>query len=286
MKLSYQTLSLWIKATKELQYLNATIDHSIYSNIIKKQLLLIEIYFSKKLSNPNLSRIEFFSEFVQKKENGYEMLLVEAEQLIKIREFSNHYVGEIINMAKFEFYQLPENLLNIQIKVDALYEAAIIFKEVYMHYPNPKDKYKIATVLTNSFLYKNADYGYVTFLGEIINSNHVLFTGSIINQDIWTKVYLKLIHGQTKKNNIRIKNMIAVFEKDREIFEQYDAKIFTYICENLAFTITDFKTSNEISYNTAKKYLNELVELKILEAVKFGKHNAFIYTNLYEVWIK
>ena len=101
----------------------------------------------------------------------------------------------------------------------------------------------------------------------------------------WNKV---TEHNRTdfSINVERIEKTQEVYEKNSIKLNKYGVNIQNYITGNVVFTISDFASVNNISYNTAKKYLKELVIEEILVPIKISKHNAFVYTDVYNIWLK
>lgn len=220
------------------------------------------------------------------KKDKYEDLLVDTSERIKLRNFNENFISEMQRGLGYELYEVYEIAVYEKEKIDYLINASELYYEIYNNYPNNNHRAEFACAMTNAYLAKKLNINFVIYFSEVINSNNPLFKGTVIDDKKWTITFLKLLHGQVRKNNERIKNTDKLIQDNHELFRGYSENIEKYINKETVFTITDFIENNNISYNTGKKYLKDLVDKGILQPIKIGKHNAFVYQDMYDIWLK
>ena len=286
MKFSYESLSTLIKTIREVEKLEASLLYVEYYNAIKKQLMANEYYYSQKIQHSELKKVDFLSDVHVGNYSNYQDFVLETQEKIQHREFNNNFLLDLQRSLNFQQFELDPKFFEQQIKVDKIINAAELFRMIYIGFPKKDKNFEFASTMTNAFLYKNGISNFNCFIAEIVHSNPSFFYAGVVDEEKWPCVYCQLIHGQFKKNNQRITNTINLFNNDRELISVFGNGIFSYITKNVIFTVTDFTEKNSISYNTAKKYLQSLVDQGILDKMKLGRHNAFVYTKLYDVWIK
>lgn len=286
MKISIELINALIKVIRELEELNAIHNWYEYADIVKKQMLDNELYYAAKLKNQDIKKINFYENKILNVENKYEQLLKETENRIAIRNFNETFISEMQHGLGYELYELYDFSVYEKIKVDYLLNAADLYFEIYNNYPNNNHRLEFATAMVNAYLAKKLNLNFIAYFSEIVNSNNPLYNGTVIDRNKWTLSYLRLLHGQLRKNNERVKHTNVLIRKNKEIFKNYNTNIENYITKETVFTITSFIENNNISYNTGKKYLKDLVEKGILQPIKIGKHNAFVYQDMYDIWLK
>ncbi len=286
MKISMELINALIKVIREMEELNSAQNWFIHADIVKKQMLDNELYYANKLKDQDTKKINFYEKRILNVENKYEELLVESEKRIAIRNFNETFISEMQRGLGYELYELYDFSVYEKVKVDYLLNAADLYFEIYNNYPNNNHRLEFATAMVNAYMAKKQNLNFIMYFSEIVNSNNPLYNGTVIDRNKWTLSYLRLLHGQLRKNNERVKNTNLLIRKNKELFNNYNESIENYITKETVFTITSFIEHNNISYNTGKKYLKDLVEKGILQPIKIGKHNAFVYQEMYDIWLK
>lgn len=275
-----------MKTIRELEYLEATLTWYGDGDIARKQILDNELYYASKLKDQNMKKIKYYEKKILKDEMKYQTLLEESSKRIELRDFNANFISEMQRGLGYELYEIYDFRKYDTESIDYLINASMLYREVYTNYPNNNYRNEFATAMTNAYLKNKTKKEFVSYFSEVINSNNPLFSGAVIDDEKWPLIYLRLLHGQLRKNNERIKNMNKLRANNAKYFINYSAEIEKYISSETVFTITNFIEKNNISYNTGKKYLKDLVEKGILQPIKIGKHNAFVYQDMYDVWLK
>lgn len=286
MKISIELINTLIKVTREIEKLNSTLNWYENKEIIKNQILSNELYYAQKIKNQDIKKISYYEKRILNKKDKYEDLLVDTSERIKLRNFNENFISEMQRGLGYELYEVYEIAVYEKEKIDYLINASELYYEIYNNYPNNNHRAEFACPMTNAYLAKKLNINFVIYFSEVINSNNPLFKGTVIDDKKWTITFLKLLHGQVRKNNERIKNTDKLIRDNHELFRGYSENIEKYINKETVFTITDFIENNKISYNTGKKYLKDLVDKGILQPIKIGKHNAFVYQDMYDIWLK
>ncbi len=286
MKISIELINTLIKVTREIEKLNSTLNWYENKEIIKNQILITELYYAQKIKNQEIKKISYYEKRILNKKDKYEELLVDTSERIKLRNFNENFINEMQRGLGYELYEVYEIAVYEKEKIDYLINASELYYEIYNNYPNNNHRAEFACAMTNAYLVKKLNINFVIYFSEVINSNNPLFKGTVIDDKKWTITFLKLLHGQFRKNNERIKNTDKLIQDNHELFRGYNENIEKYINKETVFTITDFIENNKISYNTGKKYLKDLVDKGILQPIKIGKHNAFVYQDMYDIWLK
>ncbi len=286
MKFSVELISSLMKTIREVEHLNSTLMWYENSDIIYKQIIDNEMYYSRKIKNQNMKKINYYEQKILNGPCKYEVLINETKERIQLRSFNKMFISEMQRGLGYELYELYDINKYDKQKIDSLINTAELYQEIYKHYPNNNYRAEFATAMCNAYLANKNKSPFTMFFAEVVNSNYPLFTGAVINTEKWPLVFIKLLHGQIRKNNERIKNTNKLINKNKELFANYNSQIENYVTKETVFTITSFIENNDISYNTGKKYLKDLVEKGILQSIKVGKHNAFVYQDMYDIWLK
>ncbi len=286
MKISIELINTLIKVSREIEKLNSTLNWYENREVVSNQILNNELYYANKLKNQNMKKINYYEDRILNEKNKYEELLSDSSERIKLRNFNENFIGEMQRGLGYELYKVCEISVYEKEKIDYLINASELYYEIYNNYPNNNYRSEFACAMTNAYLAKKLNINFVIYFSEVINSNNPLFNGTVIDQKKWTITFLKLLHGQLRKNNERIKNTDKLIQNNQELFKGYNDSIEKYINKETVFTITSFIEKNGVSYNTGKKYLKNLVDKGILQPIKIGKHNAFVYQDMYDIWLK
>ncbi len=286
MKISMELINTLIKVSREIEKLNSTLTWYENKEVIESQILSNELYYAQKLKNQDIKKINYYENRILSQKDKYEELLIDANERIKLRHFNKNFISEMQRGLGYELYQVYDIAVYEKEKVDYLINASELYYEIYNNYPNNNHRIEFASAMTNAYLAKVLNLNFVIYFSEVINSNNPLFNGTVIDSKKWTITFLRLLHGQIRKNNERIKNTDKLIQDNHELFKEYNENIEKYINKKTVFTITNFIETNGVSYNTGKKYLKNLVDKGILQPVKIGKHNAFVYQDMYDIWLK
>ncbi len=286
MKFSVELISSLVKTIREIEHLNATLVWYGNKDIIYKQIIDNEMYYAQKIKNQNMKKINFYENKILSGPCKYERLIEETNERIELRTFNKIFISEMQRGLGYELYELYDITKYEKEKIDNLINAAELYQEIYTNYPNNNYRAEFATAMCNAYMYSRVKSPFSLFFAEVVNSNYPLFTGAVINSEKWPIVFIRLLHGQIRKNNERIKNTDKLIKKNKSLFSGYNNQIENYVTKETVFTITSFIENNDISYNTGKKYLKDLVEKGILQPIKIGKHNAFVYQDMYDIWLK
>ncbi len=286
MKFSVELITSLMKTIREVERLNGSLEWYEHNDIIKKQILDNEMYYSQKIKNQNMKKINFYESKILNGSCKYEVLINETQERIKLRSFNQMFISEMQRGLGYELYELYDITKYDKEKIDSLVNAAELYQEIYTNYPNNNYRAEFASAMCNAYLSNRLKTPFTMFFAEVVNSNYPLFTGAVINIEKWPIVFIRLLHGQIRKNNERIRNTHKLIEQNKVLFANYSKGIEDYVTKETVFTISSFIESNDISYNTGKKYLKDLVEKGILQPIKIGKHNAFVYQSMYDIWLK
>jgi len=288
MKISAELIKSLMKAIRQQERMDGALkwapNRSLFMSLIEDN----EYYFAAKLKNQDLKKVNYYENKIltEGKNNKYYDLIEEAKNKSQHRELNQLFIDELkSNVTHDEFdFSITEDLG--ETAIDHLINAAHIYRFCYINFPNANVKNEFSMTVTNAYLEKNNIGNFTLLLSEVINSNIVYFNSSIMDENQFVVMFLKLMAGQIKKNVERIEKTQEVYEKNSIKLNKYGSNIQNYITGNVVFTISDFASVNNISYNTAKKYLKELVIEEILVPIKISKHNAFVYTDVYNIWLK
>lgn len=284
MKIDNKLISLLIKAIRSQEEINNILKYSEYGDSFYTQILCNELYYLRKLNNNNFQKRELYEELIFNEDIRELDILTNSFNKIKAVEFNDVFINEIQNDNRYLFKFENMQLYNKRPILDYLINAALIFQDVYINYQLPQDKLIYAEAITNAFLYRKLNMRFNNFVAEAIFSNYAYFKSMITNHDEFITFYLQLMFVQNQKNLDRIHQTLKLIEKNRFVLATYGPAISKYLYFNCMFSISDFTKNVDISYNTAKKYLSTLVKDGILKSIKVGKHNAFIYEDLYKIW--
>ncbi len=286
MRISLELVNTLIKTIREIENANSFYKWTEYDEMIKIHIIDNELYFSKKLKDESLKKYEYYEQKIKKDKNKYLKIIEQTNNKMEYRDFSEQFVNEIITYSGVKNYKL-KNILKYNYdkdELDYLINVIKLFQEVYIDFPSNEERYEMASVLMNALLIKKDDSNSNLYLSEVIKSNYILFQSAIIQDEEFIIIFLRLIRAQLQKNNQRIELTIKLYIEYKEIIEKDNIR--QYLFKNTMFTISDFVEDNAISYNTGKKYLKEMVIDEIIIPIKIGRNNAFIFTELYSIWIK
>ncbi len=284
MKVSVELLNALMKTLRQMEKANGFFSWSPYSDIMKVHLLDNELYFRTKLVNEEIKKFNYYEDKILKQESDYSVLLKDLEIKVLHREFSENLVSELAKYTKAKSYQLSNFDKYSKNSIDYTLNAMQLFKDVYTNFPSNEQRYMFASTMLNAYLKTNDSQQSSIYLAEVIKSNFILFQSSMIDEDKATITLIRLIGAQLKKNNERISKTVELIEDYEDDF--YNETIREYMFKNPVFTISNFTEANNISYNTGKKYLKELVQREVISPVKISRNNAFIFNELYNIWIK
>lgn len=286
MRVSLDLINSLMKAIRQIERQNAALSWSAYGSTLEKHLLENEMYFSLRLKDDYLQKFNYYQTIILGENIEYEEMINDSKKLILLRDINNEFVTELlVNKSVYDF-QLKNLDSYGKNSIDFLLDASRLFYNSYIEYTNNSQKYEFATVMANAYLSKLSGVSYPLYISEVINSNNVLFTSSFIDEEKFVIAYLKLIEAQIKKNNERFAKFVELSKQNEQHFDEYSVVVRKFLEANAVFTIISFAEECELSYNTAKKYLKELVSDSYLTPVKISRNNAFIYTELYEIWLK
>ncbi len=284
MKVSIDLLSALIKTLRQVEKANGFYMWSPYSEIMKIHLLDNELYFSSKLSNESIKKFNYYEDKILTNQNAYENLLKNIDVKVNHRDFSESLIRDLAKDTQVSNFMLDDISKYDKTLIDPFINALQVFRDVYTSFPNNEERFMFTSAIFNAFLkVKNEDQNDI-YIAEVIKSNYVLFQSSMIDEEKSLITLIRLIEAQLKKNNERAKLTTDLIEKYQDDF--YNESIREYMFKNPVFTISNFTEENGISYNTGKKYLKELVSREIISPVKISRNNAFIFNELYTIWIK
>jgi hypothetical protein len=286
MKVSAELLKVLMRTIRHVERLEGVFTWSNHNQIYMNQILENELFFSAKIKNQDLKKINFYENRLLGREDLYSDLIDDAISKIKHRDLNKLLIEDLKKNVTYDVYEPTElEFINLD-TIDNLINAGLIYHKCYLNFPNNDMKNEFATTIANYYMAKIGVSNFHMLFSEALNSNSVIFNASMLEREKFVIIYLKLIEGQCKKNYERIIKSERLIADNKIHFAKYGKKLEDYINTNTVFTITNFTEQNNISYNTAKKYLSELVELEILQPIKVGKNNAFVYGQMYNIWIK
>ncbi len=283
MNISLSLFKNLIRAVRTSEELNNIIKYSEYGETYLTHMLHNEVFYLRKLSNNEYKKRHLYEEIITNHQIEEFDVFKTAISKLNHMSFNELFVQKV--QTGMYNYVIPDISSYKTINLDYLINAGMLFQNTYCNYKMPQAKLLYAEVFSNAFLASNSSNNkFTTLISQAIFSNYDEFVKMITDKNNFIDFYLQLVIAQNKKNLERIKNTEELMNKNKEVLSCYDKKISDYIYKHSMFSISDFVKEVEISYNTGKKYLRELVELEILKSVKVGKHNAFIYQELYHVW--
>ncbi len=282
MKISTQNICNLVQAIRSQNQLSNMLRYSPYRNCYYANMICNEIYFIKKINNNNFHKRDLYEDLIVNN-NIFEMdVLLNAIKNAQIMKLDDLYIKNIQHNKHYT-YKIEDFSLYKEKIIDYLINSSQLFYDVYNDFELPQQKLLYAEIISNQLLNKYTNSLFSTFIAEAIYCNFTRFNQAIINNN-FLNIYLLLVNVQNEKNIERIKKTDQLIKENESLLMAYNANIVKFLYENIMFSITKFVNEINISYNTAKKYLHQLVELKILKSVKVGKHNAFIYEDLYNIW--
>lgn len=283
MNISTNLIRNLIRAARTQSELDSVLKYSNYRDCYYAHMLCNEAYFIQKLNDNDLKKRTIYESLITShsvKELDY---MLNAINKAKYMKFDPLYV-ESIQIERDYKFMLEDFGIAERDMIDDLINAALIFQEVYLNYRLPKQKVLFAQMISNAYLQIKGHHTFTTFISEAIFSNLPKFNQAILDQDAFINFYLQLVYAQNHKTLDRIKATDQLIEANEVVLSTYGDNIVDYLYTHSMFSITNFVESVNVSYNTAKKYLRNLVDEGILRSVKVGKHNAFIYDALYTIW--
>lgn len=283
MNISLSLFKNLIRAVRTSEELNNIIKYSEFGETYLTHMLYNEVFYLRKLSDNDYKKRQLYEEIITNQQIEEFVVFKTAISKLNHMSFNELFVQKV--QTGMYNYVIPDILSYKTVNLDYLINSGMLFQNTYCNYKMPQAKLLYAEVFSNAFLASNSSSGkFTTLISQAIFSNYDEFVKMITDKNNFIDFYLQLVIAQNKKNLERIKNTQELMAKNEEVLSRYDKKISDYIYKHSMFSISDFVKEVEISYNTGKKYLRELVELEILKSVKVGKHNAFIYQELYNVW--
>lgn len=284
MKVSIELLNALMKTIRQVEKANSFYQWSPNSEIMKVHLLDNELYFSRKLNHENIKKFNYYEDKILNRDNTYDNLLKDMEIKIRHRDFSVGLISELEKNTYSQGFSLMTLEKYNKKAIDPLINAMQIFRDVYTSFSIDEQRYMFASTILNTFLLDlDKDHSRL-YISEVIKSNSVLFQSSIMDEQKAIITLMRLLSAQLKKNNERIIATTQLINKYQG--DLYNESIRNYMFKNPVFTISNFTDENNISYNTGKKYLKELVQREIISPVKISRNNAFIFNELYNIWIK
>ena len=283
MELSLKNIQYLLKLIRVQTTLDNIIKYSEYGSVYHNHIINNELYFLNKTIDQNLSRKDFYFNCVNNYHNEINNCFLDIKRKSEIYDFDTIFLEKIQTGNE---YQLKIDDLDkyAKIKLDPCINASCLFREVFLKYQNANLRLVYASGITNSYLDKFKTIEFTALISEVIFTNEVLFNSCIIDNKQFMDIFFQLVYAQNKKNLTRIEKTEKLIEKNKTKFLVYGPVITKYIYHEGIFSLTDFVDKNDVSYNTAKKYLKELCEEGILRLIKIGKHNAFVYEELFEIW--
>lgn len=283
MKIDNKLISQLIRAIRSQEEINNVLKYSDWGDSFYTHILCNELYYLKKIQDNSVQKRDIYEAIITNSDIHELDILTLCFKKSGMYPFNDLFIKQIQNDNNYEF-----KINNIdkfdQPILDYLVNAAILFQTVYLNYELPQDKLVYAEAITNSYLHQKLGTKFNCFVAEAIFSNYTQFVQAVIDTDTFISFYLQLVFAQNRKNLDRIDATLDLIKDNEYKIATYGPKVVDYLYNNSMFSITDFTKSVDISYNTAKKYLKNLVDEKILRSVKVGKHNAFIYEKLYAIW--
>lgn len=286
MKVSLDLINSVIRTIRQVERQNAILLHTPGGEILANHLLDNEMYFSMRLKNDQLQKFNYYERKILDGDIEYKKYFDDAYKLIELREINDGFVSELLRSSSTPEYKIPNLGEYNKSTIDYVVEASKLFYTIYTDFPTNNLRYEIAATISSAFLYKKTNVRYGLQIAEVINSNSVLFQSSFLDPSKFVVAFLKLVEVQVKKNIERINKCIELSKRNEDHFTSYSKNVKNFLDANSVFTISEFTESCELSYNTSKKYLKELVLEGYLTPVKISRNNAFIYTELYEIWLK
>ena len=285
MNISLSSISNLIKLIRSQSNLDNIIKHHQYGEIYYELLLNNEIYFLKKLNDEKYTKVQFYEDNIIKK-NVEMFYSFENCKKKTFLDFDNHLIKSIQLESLDYIYEIEDVEKYKNVKLDPFFNGAKIWRDVYLGYQIPSKKMIYSELITNSFYEKYNISNFNAFISEAIFTNIIQFNNNILDEEKFINYYFQLLYAQNKKNLERIEKTDNLKKEKEEILINYGPVITKYLFTNVMFSISDFVEKNNISYNTGKKYLKKLVDKKILKAVKVGKHNAFVFVEIFQIWSK
>ncbi len=288
MKVSAELINSLMKVIRLQEQQEAILKWSSNQMVFRQAILDNELYFATKIKKQKFKKVEFYEKknFRTNDNSPYYNLIKEASEKIKHRDFNQLLVDDLKSNFTYDEFKVEYSDTWKKTAIDHLITAIYIYRYCYINFPNYDMKNEFSTVMMNCYLTENDNKEQGLFISEVLNSNIVFLNATIVDETKFVLFFLKLIYGQLKKNIHRINNTEKLYTDSFESFENYGENIQYYITTKVVFTISDFADDNNLSYNTAKKYLRELVENKTLKPFKISKHNAFVYVDIYNIWVK
>lgn len=283
MELSLKNIQYLLKLIRVQTTLDNIIKYSDYGSVYHNHILNNELFFLNKVVNQQLSRKEFYFDNINNYHNKINDCFLDIKRKSEIYNFDQIFLEKIQIGNEYQL-KIDDIEKYIKIKLDPCFNASALFREVYLKYQNADLRLVYAVGITNSYLDKFKTINFTSLISEVIFTNDVLFNSCIIDKKQFMDLFFQMIYAQNKKNLTRIEKTEKLIKKNKTKFLVYGPAITKYIYHEGIFSLTDFVDKNDISYNTAKKYLKELCDENILKLIKVGKHNAFIYEELFEIW--
>lgn len=287
MNIHSDLIAALMEAIKESEKVNGALTFSKNRNILNAQFKNNEFYYCDKLVNNNLSRYEYYKKsLVEQEPSFYNRLFEMANEFCEMQEFDLPLIKEYVKLYQVTQMDLSYIAGSSKATFNHLLYAIALFRQSYISFPVINHKTEFATIVMNSYLKKNDYCNFSILLSEVIFNNYSIFQSAIVEKERFNVIFLKLIIVEMKKISSRFVQVEKLMEFNHEKFVSYGIKIENYISREMIFTITDFVGQNDISYNTGKKYLKELVDAGILENVKIAKHNGYVYRGMLSIWMK
>lgn len=285
MNISRSLIRNLVRAARSQSLLDSSLKYSQYRDCYFAHMLCNEVFFLNKINDNEMHKRDIYEALITNHSVRELDLYLNAIKKAEYMKFDPLFI-ESIQQSRDYKYMLSDFSIAERDMMDELINAAIIFQEVYLNYNLPQQKILFAQMVSNAYLTIKGHHTFTTFIAEAIYSNFPQFNQAVLDQERFINFYLQLVYAQNQKTLERIKKTDNLISANEITLSTYGKTIVDYLYTHSMFSITNFVEKVNVSYNTAKKYLRILVNEGILRSVKVGKHNAFIYQSLYEIWNK